>query len=101
MTKRRKVDASKVIEAVESGRLSKDVLNSYGLEKTGNEAEGTRTRRRRRKKVEIEEHIIVTISKRGSLAIPKTFMEELGFKEDDAFTVRKTRAGFILKPVSE
>ena len=33
MTRRRKVDASKVIEAVESGRLNKDVMDGYGLEK--------------------------------------------------------------------
>ena len=38
-----------------------------------------------------------TINKRGSLIIPKEIVDELGFKENDSFTVKKTKAGISLK----
>jgi hypothetical protein len=41
----------------------------------------------------------VSVSKRGSLVIPKELIEELGFKEKDLFVTRKTRAGISLKLV--
>jgi hypothetical protein len=103
MTKRRKVNASKVIEAVESGRLSKDVMDSFGLEKP---APPIKSRRgRRRKSGEDGEDLTgftladVTITKRGSLVIPREVIEQLGFQIDDGFIVRKTKAGMILKPM--
>ncbi len=33
------------------------------------------------------------VNKKGSLIIPKEFVDELGFKESDSFTVKKTKAG--------
>ena len=41
----------------------------------------------------------VSVSKRGSLVIPKELIEELGFKEKDLFVTRKTKAGISLKLV--
>jgi AbrB family looped-hinge helix DNA binding protein len=38
-----------------------------------------------------------TVNKRGSLIIPKEVVDELGFKENDSFTVKKTKAGISLK----
>ena len=100
MSKRRKlVDASKVIEAVESGRLSKDVMDTYGLAKKMNEV-GTRRRRRRDgDKPDDRKYGEITISKRGSLVLPAEMVEELGCKPDDAFIVRKTKSGMVLKPI--
>jgi hypothetical protein len=97
MARRRKVDAAKVIEAVQSGRLSKDVMEEYGLEK----ASPPRRRRGRRPSSETPAIIHfgeVAISKRGSLALPRTMVEALGFKIDDLFIIRRTKAGLILKP---
>ena len=102
MTRRRKVDASRVIEAVESGRLSKDVMDGFGVEKPSN----IRGRRRRRRLGPTEAdagHVLadVTISKRGSLVLPKELVEELGFGLNDTFIARKTKAGILLKPIGE
>ncbi|MEW5721631.1 MAG: hypothetical protein AB1896_00885 [Thermodesulfobacteriota bacterium] len=105
MTRRRKVDASKVIEAVESGRLSKDVMDSFGLEKPS-PAYSRRGRRGRRGRgagtgaVITESLGDITISKRGSLVLPKALVEELGFGLDDVFVARKTKAGLLLKPIN-
>jgi bifunctional DNA-binding transcriptional regulator/antitoxin component of YhaV-PrlF toxin-antitoxin module len=40
----------------------------------------------------------VTVSKRGSLILPKELIEELGFEVKDLFLARKTKAGILLKP---
>ncbi|MBF0528189.1 MAG: AbrB/MazE/SpoVT family DNA-binding domain-containing protein [Deltaproteobacteria bacterium] len=99
--RRRKIDASAVIEAVESGRLSKDVMTSFGVEKP------TKKFRRRgpRPKGELsgtqELTLIVgsvSVSQRGSVSLPRAMVDKLGFQEDDVFIVRKTKAGMILKP---
>jgi bifunctional DNA-binding transcriptional regulator/antitoxin component of YhaV-PrlF toxin-antitoxin module len=37
-----------------------------------------------------------TVNKRGSLIIPKKIVDELGFKENDAFTVKKNKAGISM-----
>jgi hypothetical protein len=96
MTTRRKVDASKVVEAVESGRLSKTVMDGYGLEKR--DAAKLKKERKRRGSQDNESMGEVTISKHGSLSLSKDLIQKLGFKEDDLFVVRKTKAGILLKP---
>ena len=101
MSKRRKVDSSKVIEAVKAGRLSKNVMNDYGLDKNPEDGKKRGRRRGRGQAVETRDYGDVLVSKRGSLSLPKTLIEELGFKEDDTFVVRRTKAGMILKPVSD
>lgn len=102
MTRRRKIDSSKVFEAVESGRLDKNILNSFGLEKKS-PAPG----KRRKKSSEGGPTIVtgspladITISKRGSLVLPKELVKALGITDEDEFIVRRTKAGLILKPVN-
>jgi hypothetical protein len=103
MARRRKIDATKVIEAVESGRLSKAVMDSYGLEKptppSGRRRGGAKRGEGSVTTVTSSVLADVTISKRGSLVLPKALVEELGFKLDDAFVARRTKVGIILKPV--
>ena len=98
---RRKVDAKKVFDAVQSGRVSKDAMAGFGLEKTQHPS-------RRRKRRGASENAVeaagppladIAITKRGSLVLPKSLVENLGFRVDDAFIVRKTKSGIILKPV--
>lgn len=102
MTRRRKVDASKVIEAVESGRLSRKVMDSYGLEKPAPPGRGSRSGRRGRpvstgaKEGNLGE---VTINKRGSLVLPKSLVEKLGLLEEDLLMIRRTKSGLLIKPV--
>lgn len=108
MPKRRKVDASIVIEAVKSGRLSKDTMDSYGLEKPSRKSHGrgagTRKARRRRDEVLLDEQgpdwfRDVKVNKRGSLVLPRTLLEEMGFDLEDTFIIRKTKAGISLRKV--
>ena len=96
MTTRRKVDASKLLEAVESGRLSKTVMDGFGLGKR--EAEKPKRARQSRGSQGNQSIGEVTISKHGSLSLSKDLIQELGFKVDDLFVVRKTKAGILLKP---
>ena len=39
----------------------------------------------------------VNVGKRGSIIIPKGFVAELGFVENDRFLIRKTKTGISLK----
>ena len=39
----------------------------------------------------------VAVRKSGSLSIPKEIVDELGFKESDSFTIKKTKTGISLK----
>ena len=102
MNRRRRVDASKVIEAVESGRLSQNVMDSYGLEKPAPPGHKAKTGRRGRpastdpKETSYGE---VTVNKRGSLVLPKSVVDQLELGEDDLFVVRRTKSGLLLKTV--
>ena len=102
MTRRRKVEASKVIEAVESGRLSQNVMDSYGLEKPASPGRGRVSGRRGRpasaepKEVSLGE---ITVNKRGSLVLPRSLVEQLGVGAEDLFMIRRTKSGMLLKPV--
>ncbi|MDY6850597.1 MAG: hypothetical protein SV487_00765 [Thermodesulfobacteriota bacterium] len=108
MPKRRKVDASRVIEAVKSGRLSKDTMDTYGLEKPSPKSHGrgagTRKAGGRRREAGSDEQSAdwfrdVKVNKRGSLVLPRTLLEEMGFDLEDAFVIRKTRTGISLRKV--
>lgn len=108
MPKRRKVDASRVIDAVKSGRLSKDTMDTYGLEKPSRKSRGrgsgTKKARGRRSEVLSDEQSAdwfrdVKVNKRGSLVLPRTLLEEMGFDLEDTFIIRKTRAGISLRKV--
>ena len=38
----------------------------------------------------------ISVSKRGSLVVPKEMVADMGFKEGDSFEIRKTKAGVSL-----
>lgn len=98
--RRRKVDASTLIEAVESGRLSKDVMAGFGLEKPAKKYRRRGPRPKGDTGDALQKPIFVgevTISQRGSLSLPRAMVEKLEYHEDDAFIVRKTKTGMILK----
>ena len=97
---RKRIDASKVFEAVESGQLSKEVIDSFGLRKSL-----PTPGRRRRGHGNDDKPVVtvtlgeITITKRGSLVLPRELVVRLGYSEDDTFVARKTKAGLLLKPV--
>lgn len=96
MARRRKIDASRVIEAVKSGRISKDVMDEFGL---GRESSTPGKRKKAIEPAGYGEHGRITVSKRGSLVLPRSLMEKMGFEIGTAFEAKKTRSGIILKPV--
>jgi hypothetical protein len=102
MKKRRIVDSSKLIEAVESGKLDKKIIDKFGLKNVRTQKRGkaeARTRRRRtRREVDTAADALgeIKINRRGSLVVPRPLVETLGLALGDVFRVRKTRAGIYL-----
>ena len=103
MTKRRRVDASKLIEAVESGRLKKDIMDLYGVEAPSKKSKVSGLRRRRGRQsdgtldVGFFPNVELRITKRGSLVLPRSLIEELGYEQGDEFIARKTKVGISLR----
>lgn len=96
---RRKVDRSKVIEAVESGRLSREVMEEYGL---GNSENHNHSGRKGGQGQFTSPPLgDVKVGKRGSLVLPRSLVEALGYDDQATFVARKTKVGFLLKPSSE
>jgi AbrB family looped-hinge helix DNA binding protein len=108
MAKRIRVDSEKLIQMVQKGTVQKEILEKFGLntatqlkvayadalittgkapaiQKSSRAAKSTQAARR------------VKIGKRGSIAIPKRIVEELGLKIGDTFQVRPSKAGISLK----
>ncbi len=103
MARRRKVDASKLIEAVKDGRLDKDVMDRYGVEARPKKDASGRRRRARRGSGPVNFFpfldVELKINKRGSLVLSRSLMEELGFEEGDDFIARKTKIGISLRKI--
>jgi hypothetical protein len=108
MPRKKKVDAAKLIKAVESGRSSKEIMAEFGfntptqfksyyldalIEK--GKAAGITGKAPRASKTKKAEGI--KVNKRGSLVIPKKRIEGMGFKVGAEFNIRKTKSGISLK----
>jgi len=102
MKKRRIVDSSKLIEAVESGKLDKKIYDKFGLKsvrfRKGGKIEAKTRRRRTRQEIDSDAVALgeIKINRRGSLVVPRALVETLGLALGNAFRVRKTRAGIYL-----
>jgi hypothetical protein len=110
MPKKIKVDAAKLISAVNSGMTDKEILEKFGL-KTRTQlkslyldalvAEGavksisSRTKSTNSDAAQEE----IRVNKRGSLVVPRSLVEEMGFAEGDAFSARRTRSGVSLRKI--
>ncbi|MBU2547819.1 MAG: hypothetical protein KKB20_05370 [Proteobacteria bacterium] len=103
MPKRRKVDAQKLIEAVESGRLNKDVMDTYGVGSQPQQPVKSRYRRKRGagEAVVLETYplldVELKVNKRGSLVLPRSVIDQLGYEEGDVLVARKTKVGISLR----
>ncbi|MBW2091326.1 MAG: hypothetical protein JRI34_04270 [Deltaproteobacteria bacterium] len=103
MPKRRIVDSSKLIEAMETGQLDKKIVSKFGFkpakpskpqQEDGLERSG-RGRYGRKKRTASNE--VIKINQRNSLVVPREMVEKLGYVEGDLFYVRKTKSGIHLK----
>lgn len=107
MPAKKKIDANKLIKAVESGKHQSEIMKEFkfntatqlknyyldALVKSGKAPEIKSGRGKTKASVAKD----VMVSKRGSVVIPKAMIESMGFKEGTQFAVRKTKTGISLK----
>ena len=109
MPKKKVVDATKLINAVNSGQTDKELMEKFGF-KTRMQLKslyldalvekGTVASiigRSNRKDAAARDNKDIQVNKRGSLIVPRTIMEEFGFKGGESFSARKTRTGVSLR----
>ena len=109
MPAKKKIDGAKLINMVKSGKLQQEIMKAFkfntaaqfkahyldALMKAG-EAPEIKSGRGKTKKTPTKE---VLVSKRGSVVIPKSMIDEMGFAQGSKFTVRKTKSGISLKAI--
>ncbi|MFO7715159.1 hypothetical protein [Desulfosarcina sp.] len=107
MPAKKKIDGPKLINMVETGIHQQEIMKVFkfntaaqlrahyleALMKAGKAPE-IKTGRGKAKANPSKE---VLVSKRGSVVIPKTMIDEMGFSAGNQFTVRKTKSGISLK----
>ena len=108
MPRKKKVDATKLIKAVESGRSANEIMAEFGFNTSvqfksyyldalieKGKAAGITGKAPRASKAKKAEGI--KVNKRGSLVIPKARIEGMGLKVGAEFHIRKTKSGISLK----
>ena len=107
MPAKKKVDYKKLLKAVESGAPQAEIIKDFKFNtaaqfrnhylsalieagkapeiKTGRLSSNSRPKKE------------VFVSKRGSVVISKSLIDDMGFSEGDVFIVRRTKAGISLK----
>ena len=111
MPKKKVVDATKLINAVNSGQTDKELMEKFGF-KTRMQLkslyldalveQGTVASiasRSSRKDAAAKENKDIRVNKRGSLIVSRTIMEDFGFKAGEFFSARKTRTGVSLRKI--
>ena len=111
MPAKKKIDGDKLIKMVESGKHQQEIMKTFkfntaaqfkahfleALVKAGKAPE-IKSGRGKVKAASAKE---VMVSKRGSVVIPKSVIDEMGFPEGNKFTVRKTKSGISLKAMTK
>jgi len=107
MSKKIEVDSKKFIEMIANGAGIKELMQNFGLKTSAQvkiaylnavmeEGILPGIKDGRASKAEAKPSGI-SVTKRGSLVVPKEMVSEMGFKEGDSFATRKTKAGISLK----
>ena len=111
MPAKKKIDGAKLIQMVKSGKLQQEIMKTFkfntaaqfkahyldALMKAGQAPEI----KSGRGKVKANSAKEVLVSKRGSVVIPKSMIDEMGFAQGSKFTVRKTKSGISLKAIGK
>jgi AbrB family looped-hinge helix DNA binding protein len=111
MPAKKKIDGAKLIKMVESGKHQQEIMKELkfntaaqfkahyldALMKAGKAPE-IKSGRKKAKDNPAKE---VMVSKRGSVVIPKSIIDEMGFKEGSKFIVRKTKSGISLRAMAK
>ena len=109
MPKKKTVDPEKLVKAVESGTPAKEIMAKFGIKTsvqlkslyldalvakgqaagiTGRSAKAAQDDKNKKE---------ILVNKRGSLIVPRDMIDEMGFKMEDTFLVRKTKSGISLR----
>jgi hypothetical protein len=110
MPAKKKVDYTKLLSAVESGKPQPEIIKEFKFNTAtqfknhylnalieAGKAPEIQTTRASSKTAPAKE---ASVSKRGSVVISKPLIDEMGFAEGDSFAVRKTKAGISLKKIA-
>jgi hypothetical protein len=99
MARRIKIDSGKLIQMVQEGTVAPEILDKFGLSIPRQETVGEPDDSKRSGGEPA--HRKVKIGKRGSIAIPKKLVAELGLNIGDRFRVRPSKVGLSLKKISD
>jgi hypothetical protein len=107
MPAKKKVDSTKLLKLVESGKHQAEIMKEFAFKTAAQfknhylsalievgKAPKIVTSRASKKSAPAKEAFV---SKRGSVVIAKGLIEEMGFAVGDKFAVRKTKSGISLK----
>jgi hypothetical protein len=111
MPAKKKIDGAKLIKMVENGKHQQEIMKELkfntaaqfkahyldALMKAG-KAPKIKSGRKKTKANTAKE---VVVSKRGSVVIAKSMIDEMGFAIGSKFTVRKTKSGISLKAIGK
>lgn len=110
MPKKKMVDLDKLYDAIQAKMPSKEIMKKFGLKTSAQvkalyldaliargDAKPIQARGARRDDSKESKEIVV--NKRGSLVVTRELVEEMGFKIEDGFSVRKTKVGVSLKKI--
>ncbi|MDY6850472.1 MAG: hypothetical protein SV487_00130 [Thermodesulfobacteriota bacterium] len=108
MPKKKIVDATKLINAVNSGQTDKELMKKFGfktrmqlkslyLDALVEKGTVASIAGRSNRRDDASENKDIQVNKRGSLIVPRTIMEKFGFKAGELFAARKTRSGVSLR----
>jgi hypothetical protein len=109
MPAKKKIDGPKLIKMIEGGKHQSEImkelklstpaqLKAHYLEALMDAGKAPQIKSGRGKSTATPSKETV-VSKRGSVVIAKAMVSEMGFKEGDKFTVRKTKSGISMKKV--
>ena len=107
MPRKKQVDLKKLAEAINAETPTKEIMKKFDIKTTAqlkalyldvlvDKGQVKPIMGKGGKAKDMQSKSIV-VNKRGSLVITKEMVEEMGFQIEDAFTVRKTKAGVSLK----
>jgi hypothetical protein len=111
MPKKKVFDAKGLIKMVEAGETQKEIMKKMGFKTSTQvkaaymnalvEAGKVTAIKGGRGAGKAEKVKLIRVGKKGSIIIPAEKVAELGIGKDEKFAVRKTKAGFALKKVTE
>jgi len=107
MPAKKKVNGAKLIKMVESGTHQRDIMKAFKFNTSAQlkahyldaltQAGKAHEIKSGRAKTKANPAKAVQVSKRGSVVIAKSMIDDMGFSQGDTFSVRKTKAGISLK----